>query len=100
MSRPIAAYFDTLCAAERAGAKMRVPFVGRYAALWSVGTGGTLVVTIDGRSVTLTSQSDQLHREDVLLNEGQNKPHVLEIDVLEPPGVIAGLDILGRLDVP
>lgn len=99
LSRPLAAYFDRLCVAETGGAKMRVPFVGRYASLWRVGTGGTLVVSIDGKSATLASSSDQLHYEDVLLNEGQNKRHMLEIDVLEPPGVIAGLDILGRLDV-
>ena len=99
MSKPLAAYFDRLCVAERAGAKMRVRFVGRYAGLWTVGTGGTLVVSIDGKSATLASHSDQLHYEDVLLNEAHNKPHTLEIDVLEPPGVVAGLDILGRLDV-
>ena len=35
----------------------------------------------------------------VLLNEDQNKRHVLELEVLSPPAVIAGLDILGKLDM-
>ncbi len=38
-AKPIAAYFDRLCAADRVGAKLRVPFVGRYLTLWSVGSG-------------------------------------------------------------
>jgi len=98
-AKPIAAYFDRLCAAERVGAKLRIPFVGRYLSLWSVGSGGTMSASIDGKSVTLAPGHDDAHHEDVLLNEGQNKRHVLEIEVLSPPVVIAGLDILGQLDV-
>ncbi len=98
-NKPIAAYFDRLCAADVVGAKLRVPFVGRYLALWSVGSGGTMAASIDGKSVTLSPGSDDLHHEDVLLNEHQNKRHVLELEVLCPPSVIAGLDILGKLDV-
>jgi hypothetical protein len=97
-SKPIAAYFDRLCAADRIGAKLSVPFVGRYLALWSVGSGGTISASIDGKSVTLDPGSDELHHEDVLLNEHKNKRHVLELEVLSSPGVIAGLDILGKLD--
>jgi hypothetical protein len=98
-TKPIAAYFDRLCAADRVGAKLRVPFVGRYLALWSVGTGGTISASIDGKSVTLAPGSDEMHHEDVLLSEDQNKRHVLELEVISPPAVIAGLDILGKLDV-
>ena len=93
----VAKWFDELSAAEREGALLRISFEGRYAALWTLGTGGAIAVTLDGSRRDLRIDTDNQHHGHELLNEETNRPHVLEIQARALPAVIAGLDLLGRV---
>ncbi|MBV8425334.1 MAG: hypothetical protein JO349_09080, partial [Candidatus Eremiobacteraeota bacterium] len=95
--KPIAVFFDELSVAERAGAGVRVPFNGRYATLWMLGSGGSITVKLDGRSVTFNLPADDAPHAEALLNEDTNRNHVLEIEAATQPAVIAGLDVLGQV---
>ena len=94
---PVAKCFSELSAAEREGARLRVDFNGRYAALWTLGTGGAISVAIDGEWRELPMPSDERHHVHELLDEDENRTHVLEIEARALPAVIAGLDVLGQV---
>lgn len=96
-TKPITVYFDQLAAAERAGARVRITFNGRYARLWTIGTGGTIGVVLDGRTMKFSPPADDLPHADELLDERKNRRHVLEIEALTLPAVIAGVDVLGQV---
>ncbi|MGH7683704.1 MAG: hypothetical protein ACREMT_05115 [Vulcanimicrobiaceae bacterium] len=93
----VAKWLDELSAAEREGARVRIPFEGRYAALWTFGTGGSIAATLDGHRRDLPSATDNMHHGHELLNEETSRQHVLEIEAVALPAVIAGLDLLGQV---
>ena len=95
--RGAAIYFDELLAANDAGAKLRIPFTGRYATVWTIGAGGTVAAAIDGKWSILKARDDQLQHPFNLLNAEENRPHVLEIEARNVPAVVAGVDLLGKL---
>lgn len=96
-STGIAVCFDELSAAAHVGARLRVEFVGRFASLWIVGTGGTVAVAIDGSWSELKTTAGGNHYAHELLSESENRRHTIEIEARALPAVIAGLDLLGQV---
>lgn len=94
---PIAVHFESASVAERAGAQIQVNFTGRAATIWTLGGGGAIKAALDGQVRILTPPADgRLHAENVL-DEDENRRHVLDLEALTLPAVIAGLDVLGSL---
>ena len=96
-SSSIAICFDELSAAAYQGARLRVDFIGRFASLWVVGTGGTVGIAIDGRWSDVRTAADGSHCAHELLSESENRRHTIEIEARVLPAVVAGLDLLGQV---